>query len=237
MGLVRRVNHVDTPRINFSTLSIQNALSYISQYSINPAKVIRLRPKMAPPLLPTSASSSKQGRAGSLYSFEDSYSRGGNGNGVEAYTLPKGERGLPLVLRRLGKFKSMVCFPPLSACLAPFCLSVMCIIVGSKRRLGELRGSWEICRLSLKDRGRQMSGDDAVIEIGYMDDHRTTLMTGLRTCILAINIPNSITSESLQTDISPVRPISCLSLLPILYLSSSSQPLVSLKDRRRYESS
>jgi hypothetical protein len=33
---------------------------------------------------------------------------GGNGNGVEAYALPKGERGLPLVLRRLGKFKSMV---------------------------------------------------------------------------------------------------------------------------------
>jgi hypothetical protein len=65
---------------------------------------------MAPPLLPTStSSSSKTGRAGSLYSFEDSYSRGGNGNGVEAYTLPKGERGLPLVLRRLGKFKSMVC--------------------------------------------------------------------------------------------------------------------------------
>lgn len=68
---------------------------------------------MAPPLLPTSTSSStKTGRAGSLYSFgggEDSYSRGGNGNGVEAYTLPKGERGLPLVLRRLGKFKSMVC--------------------------------------------------------------------------------------------------------------------------------
>jgi hypothetical protein len=64
---------------------------------------------MAPPLLPTS-SSSKSGRAGSLYSFgggEDSYSRGGNG--VEAYTLPKGERGLPLVLRRLGKFKSMAC--------------------------------------------------------------------------------------------------------------------------------
>ena len=63
---------------------------------------------MAPPLLPTS-SSSKTGRAGSLYSFEDSYSRGGGGNGVEAYSLPKGERGLPLVLRRLGKFKSMVC--------------------------------------------------------------------------------------------------------------------------------
>jgi hypothetical protein len=66
---------------------------------------------MAPPLLPTSSSSSsKTGRAGSLYSFgggEDPYSRGGNG--VEAYTLPKGERGLPLVLRRLGKFKSMVC--------------------------------------------------------------------------------------------------------------------------------
>jgi hypothetical protein len=65
---------------------------------------------MAPSLLPTStSSSSKTGRAGSLYSLEDSYSRGGNGNGVEAYTLPKGERGLPLVLRRLGKFKSMVC--------------------------------------------------------------------------------------------------------------------------------
>ena len=64
--------------------------------------------KMAP-LLPTSlASSSKPGRAGSMYSFEDSYSRARGGNGVEAYTLPKSERGLPLVLRRLGKFKSMV---------------------------------------------------------------------------------------------------------------------------------
>jgi hypothetical protein len=82
----------------------------ISYHFNTQAKVIRLRPKMAPSLLPTS-SSSKTGRAGSLYSFEDSYSRGGNGNGVEAYTLPKGERGLPLVLRRLGKFKSMVCPP------------------------------------------------------------------------------------------------------------------------------
>jgi len=64
--------------------------------------------KMAP-LLPTSlASSSKPGRAGSMYSFEDSYSRARGGNGVEAYTLPKSERGLPLVLRRLGKVKSMV---------------------------------------------------------------------------------------------------------------------------------
>jgi len=45
-----------------------------------------------------------------MYSFEDSYSRARGGNGVEAYTLPKGERGLPLVLRRLGKFKAMVRF-------------------------------------------------------------------------------------------------------------------------------
>lgn len=68
------------------------------------------------PLLPTSSGSSSRipsQRAGSLYSFEDSYARGSNGHGVEAYTLPKSERGLPLVLRRLGKFKSMVCLGPL----------------------------------------------------------------------------------------------------------------------------
>ena len=119
MGLVRRVNHVEITRINFSTLSIKTPYRISLGTQITQAKVIRLRPKMAPPLLPTSASSSKQGRAGSLYSFEDSYSRGGNGNGVEAYTLPKGERGLPLVLRRLGKFKSMVCYVPFSAYLFP----------------------------------------------------------------------------------------------------------------------
>lgn len=99
---MKRVIHVEPPRINLFT-TVLNAQSHTLDTQ---AKVIRLRPKMAPSLLPTSASSSKTGRAGSLYSFEDSYSRGGNG--VEAYTLPKGERGLPLVLRRLGKFKSMV---------------------------------------------------------------------------------------------------------------------------------
>lgn len=72
--------------------------------------------KMAP-LLPTSASSSKPPRANSLYSFDDSYPRN---DGVEAYTLPKGERGLPLVLRRLGKFKSMVCLDPIA--FVPFSL-------------------------------------------------------------------------------------------------------------------
>jgi len=107
-GRIRRVIHVELARINFAVLHHlhQNALSH--SHLNSQAKLIRLRPKMAPPLLPTS-SSSKPGRAGSIYSFEDSYSRGGGGNGVEAYTLPKGERGLPLVLRRLGKFKSMVC--------------------------------------------------------------------------------------------------------------------------------
>ena len=113
---VRRVIHVENARINFAVLH-QNALSH--SYLDSQAKLIRLRPKMAPPLLPTS-SSSKTGRAGSMYSFEDSYSRGGGGNGVEAYTLPKGERGLPLVLRRLGKFKSMVCHVSFPAYLVSF---------------------------------------------------------------------------------------------------------------------
>jgi hypothetical protein len=32
----------------------------------------------------------------------------GSGSGTDAYALPKSERGIPLVLRRLTKFKSMV---------------------------------------------------------------------------------------------------------------------------------
>jgi hypothetical protein len=128
----------------------------ISYHFNTQAKVIRLRPKMASPLLPTSSSSSKTGRAGSLYSFEDSYSRGGNGNGVEAYTLPKGERGLPLVLRRLGKFKSMV--RPLPDCI---------------HRLRLMGGAWiaegGLWAEQLSVRGREV---EMVLEFGMWADDR-----------------------------------------------------------------
>jgi hypothetical protein len=39
-------------------------------------------------------------------------------------------------------------------------------------------------------------------------------MTGFRTCILAVDVPNSLASESLQTDISPVCPSLLSSYLP-----------------------
>ena len=53
------------------------------------------------------------------------------------------------------------------------------------------------------------------------------LMTGFRTSILAVNILNSLTSEGLQTDISPVCPLSSFfipSYLPGLSHFSLSDP-------------
>ena len=81
------------------------------QYTYIDKLSIRLRPnlgnnsKMAP-LLPTSSASSSRTtpRQGSLYEYDQYSNRGG----VEAYSLPRGERGVPLVLRRLLKYGSMV---------------------------------------------------------------------------------------------------------------------------------
>jgi hypothetical protein len=55
-----------------------------------------------------------------------------------------------------------------------------------------------------------------------------TLMIGLRTCFLAINILDSLTSEGLQTDISPV----CPPLLPF-HLPSQSLHILGLSTGSR----
>lgn len=76
------------------------------------------------PILPLSngngaGSSSRSSIYGDRSSIRDSLrlglgggsSRNGNGYGADAYSLPRSERGVPLVLRRLLKFRSMVsCF-------------------------------------------------------------------------------------------------------------------------------
>lgn len=73
---------------------------------------IRLRPRgnMAP-LLPISGASSSKGsfRKPSRADSDAYFGAGAGGRGADAYSLPRGERGVPLVLRRLLKFGSMVC--------------------------------------------------------------------------------------------------------------------------------
>jgi hypothetical protein len=84
---------------------------------------IRLRPRklMSPssPILPTTSGPASPGSSiyGDRSSTRDSVryglgsirsSRMGSSGGVEAYSLPRSERGVPLLLRRLLKFRSMV---------------------------------------------------------------------------------------------------------------------------------
>lgn len=78
-------------------------------------KLIRLRPRtsasMAPSILPTSSASSIRSNGGQGRWGSDAAYGGGAGGGADAYALPRSERGVPLVLRRLLKFKSMVSPP------------------------------------------------------------------------------------------------------------------------------